>query len=110
MTRRMRIAALATGVAAVTIVLAIETGLVAGRDDGGPKAPIPRVCWYSDYDKGGLSNKCEYREGERRWYIEAEGEMVPADTQRMPIANLCLYFHGTKCPDRNYRRKGGDTR
>jgi hypothetical protein len=109
-TRRTSISAFATGIAAIPVVLAVQAGLVAGSEDGAPKAPIPRACWYSDYEEGRLANKCEYREAERRWYVEARGEMVPADTQRLPMANLCLYFHGTKCPDRDDRRKGGDTR
>ena len=109
MTGRLCIVVLASVVGVLATLLIVQPGLVSGRD-GGPKAPIPRVCWYSDYDKGGLSNRCEYREDERRWYIEADGEMVPADTQQLPIANLCLYFHGTTCPDRDESQQGGDKR
>ena len=87
---------------AAVAVLALGAGAAAGvaAQDDGPKAPIPRVCWFSDYANAKLSNKCEYRSDERRWYMDVEGEMLPADEQRLPVANLCLYFHGTECPKR----------
>jgi hypothetical protein len=91
--------ALGGAVAATALAAGVATG-VAGQDTG-PKAPIPRVCWFSDYANAKLSNKCEYRSGERRWYMKVEERMVPADTQRLPPANLCLYFSGQKCPDRS---------
>jgi hypothetical protein len=80
---------------------AVASGLASGDDEPkGPKAPIPRTCWFSDYANAKLSNKCEYREDERRWYMDVEGEMLPADEQQLPVANLCHYFHGQTCPKR----------
>ena len=32
--------------------------------------------------------------------MEVNGRQEPADEQRLPVANLCLYFHGTRCPER----------
>jgi hypothetical protein len=87
--------------AAVTAVLGLGAGIAAGATaDDGPTAPVPRVCWFSDYENAKLSNRCEYRSDERRWYIDVDGESVPADEQELPVANLCLYFHGTSCPGR----------
>ena len=88
--------------AAVAVVLLPGAGLLAAgaAGDDEPKAPVPRVCWYSDYANAKLSNKCEYRSDERRWYMEVDGELVAADEQELPVANLCLYFHGTSCPKR----------
>jgi hypothetical protein len=87
--------------AAVPVALVLGAGLAAvATGDDEPKAPVPRVCWFSDYENAKLSNKCEYRSDERRWYMEVDGERVPADEQRLPVANLCLYFHGTGCPER----------
>jgi hypothetical protein len=84
--------AVAAGGAAAT------AGLASGPDE--PKAPIPRTCWFSDYANAKLSNKCEYHEHERRWYMDVDGEMLPADEQQLPEANLCHYFHGQSCPKR----------
>ena len=94
--RRAAILAAAT---AVALGGAVATGL-AGGDDDGPRAPVPRACWWSDYANAKLSNKCEYREDERRWYMKVGDRMVPADEQPLPTANLCLYFHGRACPER----------
>lgn len=102
-----RRAALIALVAAALVVAATAVAL-AGRGDSPqpepraavPKGPVPRVCWFSDYANAKLSNKCKWREDERRWYMKVEGEMVPADTQKLPVANLCHYFHGTTCPER----------
>jgi hypothetical protein len=83
--------------------LALASGVATGiaSQDEAPRAPVPRVCWFSDYANAKLSNKCEYRSDERRWYMKVGGKEVPADTQKLPPANLCLYFHGTKCPERD---------
>jgi hypothetical protein len=97
----MRAAAIGRLGAAVT-ALAVGAGVavaVAAEDE--PEAPIPRVCWFSDYANAKLSNRCEYRSEERRWYMEVEGRLVPADRQELPVANLCLYVHGTSCPERS---------
>jgi hypothetical protein len=98
MTIGRRITALGGAVAAVALAVGVAKGVA--HEDPVPKAPIPRVCWFSDYANAKLSNKCEYRSGERRWYMEVDGRMLPADQQRLPPANLCLYFHGQKCPER----------
>jgi hypothetical protein len=95
MTARRRVLALA-GAATVALGAGVASGVAGQRD--GPRAPIPRVCWFSDYANAKLSNKCDYRSEERRWYMEVDGAMVPADTQKLPVANLCLYFSGTTCP------------
>lgn len=92
--------AIAGGVLAAGALAAGGTTVIASQGDEGPQAPVPRVCWWSDYENAKLSNKCEYRSDERRWYMEVDGESVPADTQKLPPANLCLYFHGTECPER----------
>lgn len=102
MRRRLRIAVPAA--LAVLAVLAVSVG-AAGRDGGpgeddGPRAAIPRVCWFSDYANARLSNRCAWRGDERRWYMDVNGRQLPADEQRLPPANLCLYFHGTSCPTR----------
>jgi hypothetical protein len=91
-----------TTVGVVAAAAAVAGGVAQGvsGEEPTPKAPIPRVCWFSDYANAKLSNKCEYRSGERRWYMQVGGRMVPADRQRLPVANLCLYFHGQKCPNR----------
>ena len=91
---------LAGAVIAVALGAAVVTTGLASEDDDGPRAPVPRVCWWSDYANAKLSNKCEYREDERRWYMKVGDRMVPADEQRLPTANLCLYFHGRECPKR----------
>jgi hypothetical protein len=96
----MRTRALVTGsvLAAAALAGGVATGLASQEE--GPRAPIPRVCWFSDYENAKLSNQCEYRGDERRWYMRVDGKTVPADTQKLPPANLCLYFHGTECPER----------
>ena len=98
----MRLGVLIAGgtLAAAALAGGVATGIASQGDDG-PRAPIPRVCWYSDYENAKLSNQCEWRSDERRWYMEVEGESVPAHTQQLPPANLCLYFHGTECPERD---------
>lgn len=107
MTRRKRLLSIGAPVVALVAAAGVATGVASSGDDV-PPGPIPRVCWFSDYANKKLSNKCEWRGEERRWYMEVEGKMVPADTQKLPVANLCHYFAGTECPDRSDRRKGGD--
>jgi hypothetical protein len=87
---------------AAVAVLALGSGLAVRAASGTatPETPVPRVCWFSDYEHAKLSNKCTYREESRRWYMEVDGRQVPADEQQLPVANLCLYFHGTRCPER----------
>lgn len=102
MTVRSRILAVGTPIAVAALAIGVATG-VAGQESE-PQAPVPRVCWWSDYENVKLSNKCEYRDDERRWYMDVEGEMLPADEQQLPPANLCLYFHGTVCPERKGRQ------
>lgn len=75
------------------------SALLVGSDDLRATAPIPRVCWFSDYANAKLSNRCSYRTDEERWYMLVDGVQVPADTQRLKTANLCLYFSGSACPD-----------
>ena len=91
-------------VPAAVLVSAAGGGAVltaTGDAEQGPRAPVPRVCWFSDYANAKLSNKCTWNGDERRWYMKDEAaRSVPADTQRLPPANLCHYFHGTECPHR----------
>jgi hypothetical protein len=88
-------------VVVAALVAATAVGVaVASRGESGPRAAIPRVCWFSDYENARLSNRCSYRDGERRWYMEVDGREVPADTRKLPPANLCHYFHGAECPQR----------
>jgi hypothetical protein len=96
---RRRLAIIGGVLAAAALAGGVTTG-IASQDEA-PPGPVPRVCWYSDYENVKLSNQCEWRSDERRWYMEVEGESVPADTQKLPPANLCLYFHGTECPERD---------
>ena len=98
----MRLGVLIAGgtLAAAGLAGGVATG-IASQGDEVPPGPIPRVCWFSDYENAKLSNQCEWRSDERRWYMEVDGETVPADTQKLPPANLCLYFHGTECPERD---------
>jgi hypothetical protein len=96
--RRTKVA-LVGAVAAIGLGAGVAaTGLASGDD--APKAAIPRTCWFSDYANAKLSNKCEYRSDERRWYMDVKGKMLPADEQQLPVANLCHYFHGQTCPKR----------
>ncbi len=92
---------LAAGLVAVVAaaLIVVATG-VAGGDEPVAQAPVPRVCWFSDYDNAKLSNKCDYDASEERWYMEVDGRRVPADEQKLPEANLCHYFYGQECPDR----------
>ncbi|MCD6728130.1 MAG: hypothetical protein LT070_12955 [Solirubrobacteraceae bacterium] len=94
---------LVIGVVVVASVMAVTTGVLVattGRPEV-PTAAVPRVCWFSDYANAKLSNRCTWNGHDRRWYIDdANGRSVPADTQRLPPANLCLYFYGTDCPRR----------
>ncbi len=96
---RLRVAIGAGVLASMALAGGVATG-IASQDDG-PRAPIPRVCWFSDYENAKLSNRCEYHSGEQRWYMDVDGKTVPADEQKLPPANLCLYFHGTECPERD---------
>jgi hypothetical protein len=98
---RRRLTALAAVVA--VLVTAATGGALLLADDGEavPKAPVPRVCWFSDYANAKLSNKCTWNDDEHRWEMEDEhGRTVAADTQELPVANLCHYFHGRECPKR----------
>jgi hypothetical protein len=100
MTRRKLLLA-AVAAVLVTAVTAGGGALLAAPGEAGPRAPVPRVCWFSDYANAKLSNKCTWDGDERRWYMEdEEGRRVPADTQKLPVANLCQYFHGKECPRR----------
>lgn len=97
-------------VALIVVVMLVVGGAFAvltsaTTGDSGPRAAIPRVCWFSDYANAKLSNQCTYRSDEQRWYMRVAGQEVPADEQSLPPANLCLYFHGTACPSRT----GGST-
>jgi len=85
--------------AALAAVALVGSALLVASDDARATAPIPRVCWFSDYANARLSNRCTYRTDEERWYMLVDGVQVPADTQRLEVANLCLYFAGTACPD-----------
>jgi hypothetical protein len=84
-------------IAAAAVVVATA---IAGRGDSVAEGPIPRVCWFSDYDNAKLSNRCDWNDSEARWYMEVDGRRVPADAQPLPEANLCHYFHGVTCPER----------
>lgn len=88
----------AAAAAAALTAAALASGVTGGEE--APQAPIPRVCWFSDYANAKLSNRCTYRSDEQRWYMEVDGDQRPADEQRLPVANLCLYFHGPRCPER----------
>lgn len=84
-----------------TCVATVAVVLAAGFASATPSAdevPIPRVCWFSDYANAKLSNGCVYDKRHGRWMKEVDGRMVDARTQRLPVANLCHYFHGTECP------------
>ena len=97
--RRLRLATVAAVLAAAAT--AGVSVLRAAPGEAGPRAPVPRVCWFSDYANAKLSNKCKWDAGERRWFMKDErGRRVPADTQKLPVANLCQYFHGPDCPRR----------
>jgi hypothetical protein len=96
---RRRATLLAAALAFVLAAAAVGVA-IASRDEPVPRTPVPRVCWFSDYENARLSNKCEFREDDRRWYMEVDGRTVPADTQKLPPANLCHYFAGTECPKR----------
>lgn len=62
--------------------------------------PIPRVCWFSDYegDPPGLANQCRFDRARQVWLIEVDGAWKRAKGRRLPTANLCHYFAGRKCP------------
>ena len=96
---RLWLAAGPAAAAAAAVLVVVATG-IAGGDAQPPEAPVPRVCWFSDYDNAKLSNKCEYDTSDGRWYMDVDGRRVPADEQRLPEANLCHYFYGQECPDR----------
>lgn len=92
-------------------VLALAAaGAVAGvlSRDAEPRADAPRVCWQNDYDGDTprLANMCEYRSDEERWYLEVDGQVRPADEVELPVANLCLYFWGPRCPTAEEKEKG----
>ena len=86
-------------VVGAVLVLSIGAATVLMTTVGGPMASIPRTCWFSDYANARLSNQCDYNHSDGRWYMKVGSEMKPADEQTLPIANLCLYFYGTACPD-----------
>ncbi len=96
----MRISRKLLAIGVAVVALAVAAGVAAGvtRGPDVPPGPIPRVCWFSDYANKKLSNKCEWRGDEARWYMDVDGRMLPADEQQLEPANLCLYFSGTTCP------------
>ena len=96
--RRASVAGLVAAALAAVVGVGVTTG--QGSDPVAPEAPIPRVCWFSDYDNAKLSNQCTYDEREGRWYMEVDGRLAPADEQELPEANLCHYFAGQECPER----------
>jgi hypothetical protein len=96
-TRRGRYVA-ASVAAALAVVVGVGVTTGQGSDPAEPQAPIPRVCWFSDYDNARLSNQCTYDARDRRWYMEVDGRRAPADEQELPVANLCHYFAGQECP------------
>ena len=96
---RLRLLLLA-GLLVIAVAMVVVATGIAGRDDSVAEGPIPRVCWFSDYDNAKLSNKCDWSGSEARWYMEVDGRRVPADEQRLPEVNLCHYFHGETCPAR----------
>lgn len=75
------------------------SAVAVATQDTKATTPIPRVCWFSDYANARLSNKCTYRDDERRWYMTVDNRTVPADSQKLEVANLCLYFAGERCPE-----------
>ena len=87
-------------VATAALAAALGFGLAGDRGDPEPRPPVPRACWYSDYERARLSNACEFDRGTGLWYLEGEGRRVRADRQPLPVANLCHYFHGESCPRR----------
>lgn len=89
--------ALLLGVVALAALLG--SAVIVGSQDAKATSPIPRVCWFSDYANARLSNRCTYRDDEARWYMTVDHRSVPADTQHLKVANLCLYFSGDRCPD-----------
>ncbi len=96
--RGRRVAYLAALIAVAAALVVVGIGLAGGGGEVVPTTPIPRVCWYSDYEHAKLSNGCEYNAREGRWYKEVDGRLVPADGLALPVANLCHYFHGQECP------------
>ena len=64
--------------------------------------PVPRVCWFSDYegDPPGLANQCRFDESRQEWQIEVRGDWKAAKGRQLPTANLCHYFYGRECPER----------
>lgn len=87
-------------VVALALGLALAMGVGSSDDTASARPEVPRPCWFSDYDNKRLSNACEYDESSGTWLLEVGGRLVPAAEQRLPEANLCHYFHGTRCPDR----------
>ncbi len=91
------------GIAVLGMLLAgLGTHLAAGSEE--PRPPVPRVCWFSDYDNARLSNKCIYDEARRTWLIRVDDRLVPAEGVPLPEANLCHYFSGLTCPERRRSR------
>jgi hypothetical protein len=107
MRRRFVILAGLVAAASAAIGGLLATGAVGG-DAPQPTSAAPRVCWKNDYDSEPprLANMCEYRTDEERWYLEVDGEPKPADQVAMPIANLCIYFWGPRCPTPEEKRSG----
>lgn len=96
---RLRAVIAVGALAGAALIGGVTTGIASQEET--PTKPIPRVCWFSDYANAKLSNGCEWNADEERWYMEVDGREVPADGRPLPPANLCLYFHGTSCPERD---------
>lgn len=94
-----RLVLVATLASVVVVLVVVGVGLAGGGGDRLPPTPVPRVCWFSDYENARLSNGCEYDWVEGIWFKEVEGRRVPASELTLPVANLCHYFHGLECPE-----------
>jgi len=93
------------GLAVLGLVLAgVGTHLMAAAGPEEARPPVPRVCWFSDYDNARLSNRCIYDAAERTWRIRVDDRLVPAEGVPLPEANLCHYFSGPTCPERRGSR------
>ncbi|MGD9957325.1 MAG: hypothetical protein AB7V23_14765 [Candidatus Nanopelagicales bacterium] len=102
---RRRSVAWLVGAGVLGILLALlGAHMLAAAGPEGPRAPIPRVCWFSDYDNKRLSNQCTYDESGQRWLMPVDGRLVPAEGVPLPEANLCHYFSGPTCPERRGSR------
>lgn len=93
--------ALAT-VAGLGLALADHSESGGAGEPAGANVEVPRVCWFSDYDKDppGLSNRCRFDDQPGEWMIEVRDQWKPARGRRLPTANLCHYIAGAECPKR----------